>query len=291
LRHDHTSALRAFPGIRSVECRISEFARHFALTIDSAGIEACADLLRSFILAGGIVEALNRELTSHLSDPIVSLAINGSTVHSIIDGGNFNISVASVPACRLESVAAQINDFRQDCLVGVCGDGQLELELYKQTRPEPHDVFEKTRRLERAGKTTLRHGDVRFFTAGSDLMHLISSSRACLVTASSGLSSIALSWAYDAESLEPIRAIVADPFVDRIVLSARLIGRFGDQESAVRLMALCSHNAYFVRWRAARELCELDAAKGLDAMRRLISDEHPEVRSAAALFLAQTANA
>ncbi|MGN2254284.1 HEAT repeat domain-containing protein [Frateuria sp. GZRe12] len=67
--------------------------------------------------------------------------------------------------------------------------------------------------------------------------------------------------------------------------TARILGEFGDSQSFSALESLSHHSSHHVRWEAVTGMTKIDPMRAIEVLEALQSDEHPDIRAAAAITL------
>ena len=89
------------------------------------------------------------------------------------------------------------------------------------------------------------------------------------------------SWEYDAKTLAPVRVVLTNLTIGRLMTSLKIIGINQYLDSKEILIKLTNHDEHCIRWEAVRSLINIDFEEGKKVLNSMLHDKHPEVRNAA----------
>lgn len=239
--------------------------------------------LRALLAAGIVTEFLNERLRALADGPSPAPPSGQATRIRIIRTPGLRLDATVVSPDAAERATVEV--VTRHTLVANAGTAPLRVRRFRQPNPEPHDVFDPARRLERLDDLVLPPGDVSVFGACCDAYELRADAPALAVTAA-GPHQTSLRWFHDVRSLRPVRATPTDEGWLRIRELLRLAEVMGDASVVPTLRGLRDHPSHFVRWSAAQSVLRISRPDGIAWLREAAHDPHPQVRSAARGLLA-----
>ncbi len=88
-------------------------------------------------------------------------------------------------------------------------------------------------------------------------------------------------WEYDKKTLIPTKLISSNMFVNRLITSTKILGEIGNEESINLLTYLCKNEFHNIRWEAINQLINHDFEKGIEILKNMTQDKHPDIVNAA----------
>ena len=70
-------------------------------------------------------------------------------------------------------------------------------------------------------------------------------------------------------------------FVNRLITSTKILGEIGNEESINLLTYLCKNEFHNIRWEAINQLINHDFEKGIEILKNMTQDKHPDIVNAA----------
>lgn len=272
---------------------LDEFVRHVngLLSEGSAGSPfwAVEPVFTELVRRDGMTELVNAELQRVIDDPTHRPDGLSDTDLTLARGEGFTLSARVVNPTPGGSGARTARGSVEHYLMAVVGAGSapIETEWYEQPRPDPNAVFDRTRKLISRGRRTLVAGEPVRVRAARDIVRIAPADQPSCVAVLASAPVATLSWEYDLDTGDPIRAVSGSAAASRLEAAARLLGELGDPASVPTLVALAKHPHHFVRWAAMRAAAALDLTVGVELLRGATADEHPHVRKAAGTALRQ----
>lgn len=156
----------------------------------------------------------------------------------------------------------------------------VEIDLYDPPPGWNTEVFDTSVRITKVGHMTLQPGQIIAVKPESQMLHFQFQGPTVFIKIHSQPIS-AYEWSFELEgghAWQSIFAISGDSNVAHACVAAR---SFADARLTSGLEELLNSNRYQLRWAAAQALGRIGREHGLDAMRRLQSDTHPEIAAAA----------
>jgi hypothetical protein len=241
-------------------------------------LERATEPLARLCASGLVREALDRELRRYC---------DGGAPERYGGAGEFD--VVSTPQLRMRAVlrrigvprAAHVSTVTRRTVLANGGRAPFLVQRYRQPQPEPIDVFDPARRLEPPEGATLAPGATVVLRPAIDAIEIVALDRTAVPVFAAGPVVVPLAWWYDCRTLQPVRAKPAN----KSWLRLRELLAFAEAVPSPSLLpalrALEAHPSHFIRWQSAALALRLDREAGLEAMRALADDPHPQLRAAA----------
>lgn len=253
-----------------------------ALRTTPPDFEAGTRALRA-LLASGYVRRFANDALPHLLD--VPSAPPGLPASRVRIHRSPALRIDATPVRGALSDSVTVGMATRHTLIANVGAAPLRVRRFHQPQPEPHDVFDPARRLQRLDDLVVPPGEVTSCSALTGA-YQFAADVATVALVASGPHQSALRWHYDVRSLRPVRATPTDDAWLRIRELLKFAEVVGDPSVVPALDVLGEHPSHFVRWAAAQTVLRISRHDGVRWLRAAAADPHPQIRAAAARALA-----
>ena len=256
----------------------------------------CYDLFNELTGSDFVTNLINYELSNLVDDPLYTLSDFSPSGFFIVLDEQFSLGLAVLKdqgddqgSSLLAKLALNEPDIANEVLygltshqmIGLHGEGCLELEWYIQEDPYPIEILDKSKTLTRQKNKTVSSTSPGCFMAYEDVIRVIPPKLPCTVFYFTTTNLGNIRWEYDA-TLRPRRAIATSMNSSRLQWAAESLVELASTDSAPALEKLYTHPDHFVRWSALSNLIQLDYEKGIALLRQAAAnDDHPHVKDAA----------
>ncbi len=288
-----SNRIRALPQLDRFVSQVKEtLSRDFPNSFWS-----CYDLFNELTESDFVTNLINYELSNLVDDALYTLSDFSPSGFFVVLDEQFSLGLAVLEdqgndqgSSLLAKLALNEPDIANDVLygltshhmIGLHGEGHLELEWYIQEDPYPVEILDKNKTLTRQKNKTVSATSPGCFLAYEDVIRVIPPKFPCTVFYFTTKNLGNIRWEYDATLLHPRRAIATSMNSSRLQWAAESLVELASENSAPSLEKLYTHPDHFVRWSALSNLIQLDYEKGIALLRQAaVSDHHPHVKDAA----------
>jgi hypothetical protein len=153
--------------------------------------------------------------------------------------------------------------------------------IYSQTHTKDETILNNNFGLILEKEDYLKKGETIYLKKFKNIIRFDKTKPFIAYALTSNKNSLDFSWEYDAKSLKPIRIVLYNQNLGRLKTSIEILTNIGDIHSINLVTQFCSHKSHFIRWKAVNSLINIDYEKGIDILKSMISDSHPEIQLAA----------
>jgi hypothetical protein len=261
---------------------LQEFVAHAGAILSTGDLDAfwkCQPHFETLMRSGFERELLNHELSRMTQDGFYTPASSTETWMTVIECELFTLKLILLDQQRTRP--HRTYDIVENYMLCMLGPGPVELELFHQPSPFPHDVLDRSKRLIPGARTQLEPGAIYPLRAAEDVPLLLSTGRPSLLVSFNSRPVLNICWEYVLDTLLPDKMIAAQPTSCRLEQATWVLAEMKDSSAIPALGGLLEHEQHHVRWAAIRAVMRLDQMAGMKLLRQALGDPHPYIRNAA----------